>query len=505
MKEIKTQSQIGFCLYILLAALLLTNHSHFYDDEIWNINILLNYSTLFEIVNHIQSIDVHPPLSYVLNKLSYELIGDFRYIAVFPILLSALSLKYFYLHAAKFVNTNYSRYFLFVVTFVNSGFLLWTTSIRWYSYWVPLATFLLTYIFKNRVLTNTNVVVVVTLLTIMTYINYATFILIIGLCSWYLVSRWNSITSKQIVLGAASYTTLTAYQVFIFLNVHVKNKDDQISSILSSALNGAYGIVNGGSVFIVEPALVVFSIISFGFLTWGLFSFNTSKTKNRNAFFAVFVFLLINYMLFVILGIAGKYRNVIFLSLPFYFIVTLCLDRSKVKKINAIYLLTITLLTSQAYYNLLQHTNTGKGSYNLPISELITYLQGEKSEKKIIITTDPSINYSLKSQGFKVLYLKEFNNIDSLHNSIRNLPGSTKVYLIKTYPGSLSSGLYNDFINTFPTLCIKHDENANFGYDKYYKIKNKLPGNRPEVEPYFIQIEKGTLIKANICSTARSF
>lgn len=90
MNKIGNQSWLGFCLHVLLGALLLSNHTHFYDDEIFNINILLNYPTLFEIIKYVQSVDVHPPLSYILNKLSYDLFGDFKFIIIFPILLSSL-------------------------------------------------------------------------------------------------------------------------------------------------------------------------------------------------------------------------------------------------------------------------------------------------------------------------------------------------------------------------------------------------------------------------------
>ena len=490
MKNIGNQSWLGFCLYVLLGALLLSNHTHFYDDEIFNINILLNYPTLFEIIKYVQSVDVHPPLSYILNKLSYDLFGDFKYIIIFPILFSAFSLKYFYSFATRLLNTFHSQVFLFLATFVNTGIFLWTTSIRWYAYWVPLATFLLVYILKNRVIKKHNVVIIVTTLALMTYISYLTFILIIGLFVWHLLSRWNHISIQNILFGAISYTTMTAYQIFVFLTVHLAGKGSQTSGILNSALNGAYGIVNGGSLFVVEPLLVISSILSFGIIIWGTYTFNVNKTiKNRDIFFATFLFLLITFLLLALTGIGGKYRNNIFLSLPLYFVVALCFDKFKLLKFNLLYLLIIMISCSQGYYHLLQKTNTSKRSYNLPVNELIQYIEDDLDEK-VVLTIDPSIHFALKSEGINVLDASDFNKLELMKNYILNLPYPCTIYLIKTYQGSLDNTLYNNYINLFSSLGIKTKEKFTFGYDKHYKVKNKLPGNKPKVLPYYIQIER---------------
>ena len=295
---------------------------------------------------------------------------------------------------------------------------------------------------------------------------------------------------------------MPAYQIFIFLTVHLPNEGGQITDILYAALNGAYGIVNGGSLFVTEPLLIISSILSFGIIIWGIFAFNVNKTiKNRDIFFATFLFLLITFLLLALTGITGKYRNAIFLSLPLYFVVALCLDKLKLLKFNLFYLLTIILSCLQGYYHVHQNTNTNKRSYNLPVNELIEYIEGDLDLKdkydfkeKIALTSDPSIEFALKSKGVNVLFIRDFDNIASVENYILNLPSPIIVYLIKTYRGSLGKAKYNNYVNIFSNIGIKNKDVLNIGYDRHYKVKNRLVGGqyRPkEVPPYNIQIERG--------------
>ena len=55
----------------------------------------------------------------------------------------------FYHFAEKKLNDKYSKLLLFIFVFLNGGILMWTNSVRWYAYWVPLFIILYTFLLKK--------------------------------------------------------------------------------------------------------------------------------------------------------------------------------------------------------------------------------------------------------------------------------------------------------------------------------------------------------------------
>ena len=52
-----------------------------YDDEYYNIR-LIRENGLWDIIKLVESNDVHPPLSYVINYFLYQLFGDWSLVRV---------------------------------------------------------------------------------------------------------------------------------------------------------------------------------------------------------------------------------------------------------------------------------------------------------------------------------------------------------------------------------------------------------------------------------------
>jgi hypothetical protein len=226
---------LGIIIYSFISLLIIFYNHHYFDDEVGN---LLKMSwRIGEIFTNIQEKDVHPPLSYLINKFLFDIFSSYKAILIFSMILNVSALGYFYKFSEKKMNDNYSKILLFIFVFLSGGLLLWTNSVRWSAYWIPLFIILYTHLLKYQILDKKNIIVISLLLVLMTYINYLTFLLIISLTVYFIVLRRNDIKFKNIILFSLIYFSLSTYQIFVFLTVHVQNKANQVSNLLNSTLN----------------------------------------------------------------------------------------------------------------------------------------------------------------------------------------------------------------------------------------------------------------------------
>jgi len=475
----------GVFTYISISLLIIFYNHHYYDDEIFNLS-KMSWS-FSKIYIYIQNHDVHPPLSYLINKSLYNLFFSYKAILIFSIIINVLALGYFYKFAKNKLRDNNSKVLLFLFVFINGGLLLWTNSVRWYAYWTPLFIILYTFLLKNRSLTSQKIINISMLLSVMTYINYLTFLLIVGLAIFFIFFRSDNINIKNIIIFCLTYFFLSASQIFFFITVHMHNKESQVSSALNSFLNAIYGILNGGSVFIADPIFLLFSIFTFLILIFGFKRIFIYRKEGINFFLLQNVgFLMILSFLMITTGVSGKYRNNIALSIPFYFIVSYFFYYIKNKKFKYIYLALALVLSVESTYNLISHANTSKNSYNMPIAKLEKRIL--PSNKNLIFSHDPVISFYFSTKGYKVYDLAR-------DKEDKVIPKDTNLYLVKTYQGSLSDQEYQKIVSLYKSISNKIDElkKEKVGIDRYANIKNKLPGNRPKIDQVQIYLFSGKL------------
>ncbi|MCF6204546.1 MAG: hypothetical protein L3J59_12915 [Methylococcaceae bacterium] len=497
MENIKQQSKkvliLGSSIYLTISLMIIYYNHHFYDDEIFNLRKMP--FSLSEIFFKAQSEDVHPPLSYILNKLIYELLSSYKAILVFSILLNVCALTYFYKYAVKELDNIYSKLLLFMFVFINSGLLLWTNSVRWYAYWIPLFIFLYTNLFKYKSeLSCKHFAILGLLLSFMTYLSYLTLLLLIIIFLLLFCYRRNDFKIKNIFTFSAIYLSLSSYQIYIFFTVHIHNRDHQINDFIESLLNAIYGIINGGSVFIVSPIFVVFFLFTLVIIIKGGKSFFADKNSPHSLLVVQSIFLLIGLVtLMIIIGVSGKYRNNIALSIPFYFILSHLLSYIENINIKRLYVYYAAVFLISSTFNLITHQNTAKNSYNMPITKLISFLH--PPENKITFSFDPVIDFHLKN--------KQYETVDVYNENPKNiLIKGSYIYLIKTYQGALSNNHYYRILKLYKKIenCMKNTRNKKIGTHSYYKIKNMLSGRKPKVDQFQIYITHGK-IKENCTIT----
>ncbi len=480
-------TRIGVTLYFFISILILFYNHHYYDDESWNI-LWITYS-YDKMLNIIYSFDVHPPLSYIINKIIYELTGSYKAILLFSVLINIMALGYFYDFARSKLKDQYAEMLLFLATFLNGGILMWTNSMRWYAYWVPLFIILYTYLLRHQKLNTKHVVILSFILVLMTYINYLTFLVLIALFILFISIRRYDLSVKNIFLFFSLYLSLAGYQIYIFLTVSINNSAGQMSSLLNATLNTIFGVLNGGSVFIANPLFIFSAILTGIIILFTIKGLSAKKQINDFSFKQSFIFLIALLLLVIISGLGGKYRNVIAFSIPFYFIVSYGFIFVSSVKLKRIYLAIFFLLSILSSFNLITHTDTAKVSYNKPINQLKNILADSKN--KVILTYDPAIYNNLKLDGYKVYFLVR---------SYRDIKFSkdTEIYLLTTYQGALTTPQYEK-INILYNKILKtmyHEKSIEIGYDKYYKIKNLLLGNAPKMIGVEVLVKHG-IVKEN--------
>ncbi len=473
---------VGASLYLSVSCSIIFFRHHYYDDEVFNIQVISQ--SWSDMLIYLQKSDVHPPLSYILNKLIYELFSSYKAILVFSMFCNISAICYFYNFSENKLKGNDAKILLLIFTFLNGGLLLWTNSMRWYSYWVALFIVLYVYLLKNQYLKPKNIIVIGVILSLMTYISYLTFILLISLFFLFLFVRRYDLTIHNILILSILYIFLCSYQIYIFFDIHLNNNQGQTSSLLSSIFNVAYGIVNGGSVFIANPYFFAFVILIFLVVISGL----SNYSQNRPLVITQsLILILVMSLLMIISGIGGKYRNSISLSVPFYFTISYFFSCVKQATFRKICFVSALLLSVVSVINLVTRSNTGKNSYNLPIFELFQLIGNSKN--KIIVTYDPTIYFHFSSKNYKTYYVSNVKSRLSIDKG-------QYVYLIKTYQGSINDDRYEEILQLYKDVsrCFQESNTLDIKKDKYYRIKNILPGDRPQItNPFLVSVQFGLI------------
>ena len=122
-----------FVSTLLTIYIFIASNSFGFDDEFNTINIIesLNFSSMYR---YLQSNDIHPPLSYIFDKLLFNIFRDWSIVRVFLsifVITSITNLAYNF-----FEDLNIRSICLLIFLGFEPSILIWGTSIRWYTYYL---------------------------------------------------------------------------------------------------------------------------------------------------------------------------------------------------------------------------------------------------------------------------------------------------------------------------------------------------------------------------------
>ena len=438
-----------------------------FDDEFSNIKIIEN-NDLLNTIKIINSNDVHPPLSYVLNWLLYNSLKNWSYVRSLITVGLLASLLNFYRYL-KFEKNNIQPFLVFLLISLDPSILMWGTSIRWYSFYLIVLFWLL---IKPKRSTSWFLIKFPLGILILAYLNYITFLIFIPLSIYYFSDSVEIILRKKKTIIGLIFISSIFYlnQLIIFFNVHIENASGQIST-LKSNLIGLFvsGLSNQGLFPISVFGLIsIFStLILFGFIFFQIFQ------EKKGFKYLIIYFIMLGS--FFVSGIAGKFRNLTIIE-PFKYI---SLGQIKIKNyITAILFTSLIVSNMVGISNVINHSNTTKNDWNISTSEVLDKtndIYKTCGKKMQIIHYSNLFEYHLKNNKYDEinLYTRDINN-----NLISQ--DSKCVLLIKTFRGSLSKNKYSLILDQFNNPKLKLKEVYKFSKDNYASLKRRLDSDFPD-------------------------
>ena len=171
---------ISFVVLIVLIVLRLFNKS-FYDDEIGSIQIIDRFTSFIDLYFYVNTWDVSPPLSYILFYFG-KLLFSYKYVPLILLPIQIICINIFLKYSQRYIENNLLiKNFYKISIICNPIFILWCTSLRWYSLWVPLALSVIGIFYFKRNIKFKDITVILLIVSVMFHLNYLTIIFLLAL------------------------------------------------------------------------------------------------------------------------------------------------------------------------------------------------------------------------------------------------------------------------------------------------------------------------------------
>ncbi|MEK6789890.1 MAG: hypothetical protein AABY68_13160 [Pseudomonadota bacterium] len=323
-----------------------------FDDEIYNIKLVEGLS-LGQLFVAVQSDDVHPPLSYIINYLLFHALGSWSLVRVASASFVVLALALF----CEQIREQHGRHgwrLAYVGLLLSPSILMWCTSIRWYSYLLPVLAIAL--ILPKRRAGWVYWMTGAAFCVVMSYISYIGLIASAGVLLWRYLNR--DISEKHLtVIVVALLLSSLAYlpQVYYLLTVHLHNMGGQVAPLLYSLAGaGLTAFGNHGLFPVSVPAILLLG-------AWLVFL--ACNLRLRDFVSREGLPLLAVVILLVASGLSFKYRNALIL-MPFLFLWVSARGSSDTN-LSRMFLGVLIFCTGIGLYHVVTHQSTLKHGWNI--------------------------------------------------------------------------------------------------------------------------------------------
>lgn len=472
---------INYILFAISATLFISiaYQSFGYDDEYYNVRMVTDH-TLFSLIKEVQTSDVHPPLSYIINFMVFKLLNSWSLVRVFSALLFLGAMAYMLSKQKE----NATKLIIILFLGFNPTILLWATSIRWYAYAIPLLILLSsppshqskyywTYFFIGFL--------------ILSYIGYIGIVLIVPYFIGYYLNDKNTflLKLKRIAIPGVLYLLLYGYQLYIFKTVHQYNNvadNQQTFDLKTSILSYVSSVFSNQALFPISVAGII-SIIGTALLLLVLYK-QVIIDKAKSSTLLLFT---LSSLLFVITGVAGKLRNLVLLEVSKVAFISNGIS----KRYKYILALGFTLVfTANIYgiYNVYTHQRTTKNAWNLPLNESLRLMEklAQPNAKEVYFTHHPTYTYYLINKNLISFYSGLYFDSAKIKTSIQALSKDTltpkmNFNFIITYKGrSIDAKHYSHMLQGMQQVQCDSIKKFELGYDADYTLKQKSYPDYPK-------------------------
>lgn len=474
---------LAFIVYCTVALM-----SYGFDDEFFNILLIEKHGLSAFFVT--QTMDVHPPLSYIINALIYRTFGDWGIVRLF----SAIALCASFIYLCEHIKTKNGER-IAILTFIllasNPALLLWGTSIRWYAYFLPILIWLLVIPKKQGwpiwIKLGAGLVA-------LAYTGYLAFVLAPALILFYWLSNSQSFEIKLKQLSVSVGLAALAYspQLLTFLNVHFPNRESQTGSLFLNFAGFFIAQFSNQGVFPLSIAALMSALGTLLILYVALRSQPIQKLSVNPKFISYTIF----SMLILASGVAAKFRNLV-IATPLQIIWFASVKPIvSLKKIFYIGMIFIILGNFWGSLNVYRHQDTTKNSWNFPVKEVLSIIKKEYetcNKDVIIFTHDPTLSYHMQHSSIPSTGVYATNINLGLKNTYQC------VFVLKTFVGSVPPERYEKMFEEVNRLKFRNKSITQLQQDFFYDYKVKIDNRYPQ---YAITILKFTDVKnANLLSS----
>lgn len=464
---------------------LAVRNGSYYDDEIFNINTAGAYD-FRSLWNFINSTDVHPPGSYIINKLLFDLFGSWEIVKIVSGLLNAAALAVFGLLAFNHFGST-ARWALAILLMLSSTQVLWGASVRWYAYFNPVfATALGIILFSGLSITKRTIILGVSIVLLF-YISYAALCAAPALIAAHLVRERSNLGRRDFaalfLAGSISFL-ICLPQLMIFLRVHMAGEGGQTGSLVNALAQTAITLLIGNSVFPVAIAPLAYAVLVVALGAYFLFW----KPKSQLDW-AVLTSLAIGVLAMVGTGIGVKPRNSVFLLPLVFLVVASSLESLRpIASRGLIALIAVFQLIGAA--NVVEHHGTIKGSYDTDFVSAMRTIDGWKKQCKgrfVVFDHDVVLGRLLDDAE-----ITQSSPYGARQQKAFDLVSGDCVAFVKTYRASFKAETLAGAYKVMETAGLRAAEAKEFSKDSNAAAKSWV--GHEEFPQYLIQLQLDNVV-----------
>ena len=501
----------------------------FYDDELHNLILVANRN-FSEIIDHTSKYDFHPPVQYLLNKISLQLFGLNEFWLSLPsILLIILAIIICIKLVYQITNSAKLSVITGLLIAINPLILLWGSSIRWYPLWtflIILAVHLFIKLWSKKKKSLILIIGLIITLSFALYTNYQTIPFLIATTLTVIIldfKRKNFINLKKTVIVILGTFILFIPYLSVF-KFHIQSFFErkeiyQGFTGTSPIVSGGYflfSVIFGNSIYPWQKSFIILFTIGFSSVIISIVSFYLkskkekytdnnvqdifTKEKCNNSLnnillseIVLYTFILtVVFLLQSIISSTLINRGVIFLPMLLITVGILFIYRlynsyqiiSKLKLIHfslVISMSSLIIIWMIGSYNVFTKQHLHKSGLAIPLKTIITFIeniQNDSRENISIITTDPVLTYYLLKENYTSVLSPYLNDDLKLINRMKTKVAidCNKIIYIQSELGTLlplknKLSNYIDYLHSTGKLVSKPEK---IGYDPDYSMKSNF-------------------------------
>jgi len=501
----------------------------FYDDELHNLILVANKS-VSEIIAYLSNYDYHPPLQYLVNKLSLHVFGlNELWLKMPSIVFMICSIIICSILVYRLTGSYKSGLLCGIISLINPLVFLWGTSLRWYPLWTfltILSLYLAIILFtsSNRSKRIKSQLLLTFTLILALYTNYQSIFLIITFVLSAFVLDLKEKNNRYIHLKSISPVIIGVIILFIpylntflhHLGTYFQQKQNHSGFTINSPILSSgyfiFSVLFGNSIypwdlsFIIPICIIIIALLMFLVFARLSFSYQSLdmikafvQQEKKKEFFLLILSAGILFLLFLVMSIiTGSIQARGYLIIPLLLITLSSICFYHLRKVINRKLLSLIVVIACSFlfiwligsYNVISKKSLHKTSLMDPIEEVVDYVQSfthNLDKTYLIFTYDPVLTYYLinhVSMNNKITIFSPYKDettalINSFSGSMDNSPiylsDSTKILFIESYPGSLMPviGKLENFKQYLFKESIQKEKPGKFGFDADAEIKRK--------------------------------